>query len=255
MKKTGLLVNKSRVRRKLLLYFILIAIVSISVSAEIILEMSSPKIQTEIQNNITVELTKHLPSDKVNSVSNSLIAEVYRPLMKLRGRMFLLLIVVTCSITAAFHLFIKDIVTPLDTIVSTTKSIAEGDLTLTIPVTGEDEIGQIATLINSMNIHYQDLFLDLKKKIDRQLDTTIEDKENLHELIRELNLNDVVLFKKIKASQLKAIQKHSRRSLSLLEKSIADLMDLQSSVSRYKTFSVKNDISLNDINPRLEIWE
>lgn len=247
--------KKSRIRKKLLLYFILVSIVAISVSAEIILEMSSPKMQTDIQNEITAELSKHLSAAEVNTLSEELISEIYKPLMQLRGRMILLLVVITFSISTAFLLFIKDIVTPLDTIVNTTKLIADGDLTLTIPVSGKDEIAQIANLINSMNIHYQDLILKVRKKIDNQLDTTIEDKENLQQLIRELNLNNAILFKKIQKSQLKAIQKHSRKSLMLLEKSISDLMDLQNAVSKYKTFSMNKDYNFNERSPRLEIWE
>ena len=148
----------SRLRKKLILYFILISVVSISVSAEIIFEFSSGRLKNEIRENLIVSLSSSVSPAIVQKVGvENLDTAVSRPLSTLRNRMILLLLVIFACIAGAFVLFTRDIVSPMDGIVDATKKIADGDLTVSVPVMSDDEIGQIARLINDMNVNLQDM--------------------------------------------------------------------------------------------------
>lgn len=160
--------EKSRLKKKLTLYFILIAIVSISVSIEMIFEFSSAKFRNDIRNNVMTEVQNGIPEayikrvnvEKINSVIND-------PIIDLRNRMVLLLLVVFASIIGAFIMFAKDIVSPMDDIVEATKKIVDGDLTVTVPVMSDDEIGQIATLINDMNINLNNMIMEIRQEVSK----------------------------------------------------------------------------------------
>ena len=107
--------NMSRLKKKLMLYFLLIAIVSVSVSAEIILEVSSKRFQNQIQENFITSLKKNVNSKTLKQIKSDMKADnIFKPIYDLRNRMVLLLLVVSGCIIAAFFLFTKDIVSPMD---------------------------------------------------------------------------------------------------------------------------------------------
>ncbi|MGL4370895.1 MAG: hypothetical protein ACRCUT_14670, partial [Spirochaetota bacterium] len=125
----------SRLKKKLLLYFILVAIVSISVSAEIILEMSSPRFRESLSAGVAAQLNQTIDAKSLSSVKTALSSDAaWAPLYDMRNRMILLLLVISASVIGAFFLFTRDIVAPMDGLVDAAKKIASGDFTATAPV-------------------------------------------------------------------------------------------------------------------------
>lgn len=239
----------SRLKKKLLLYFILIAVVSISVSAEIILEMSSPVLQNTIKANVMQLVGKQLHGDELDTFRKSLENDlVFAPIYSLRNRMLLLLIVVSLSIISAFYLFTKDIVAPMDKMVEATKRIAEGDLTVTVPIMSEDEIGQVAGLINDMNINLQDMIMQIRQEINRHMEQIIKASFKMSEVLKE-DLNDSVLEqRRMKLSDFKKIQKFGREVLAILETMSDELYALQKFVKMYKIYGVHTEVSQDEIS-------
>ncbi len=243
----------SRLKKKLLLYFLLVAIVSLSVSAEIILEMSSSMLHAKVEKNFIQQIEKKMPPDDFKAYIQGVDKKkVFEPIYDLRNRMVLLLIVVSLSIIGAFYLFTKDIVSPMDSMVEATKKIAEGDLTVTVPIKSEDEIGQVASLINDMNINLQDLIMQIRQEISRHMEQIIKVSYKLGEIMKE-DLADEILSRKVmKKSDFIRMTKFGKEVLDILENMSDELFALQKFVKMYKTYGPSGDSAQNDIPSAFE---
>jgi methyl-accepting chemotaxis protein len=243
----------SRLRRKLLLYFLLVSIVSVSVSAEIILEMSSDGFRNLIMGNFFTQAEQILPPAQLLALKENISREtLFSPVFDLRNRMILLLCVVTASIFGALYLFTKDIVHPMDKMVDATKKLAGGDLTVKVPVMTGDEIGQIASLINEMNGKLLDMIVQVKQDINRHKDKISAASHIITEMLDEENPKAVIASKKMKVSDYKNIMKVSADVVKLLEIMTGDLDSLKTFVNMYKTFSINSEISQDEIESAIK---
>ena len=239
----------SRLKKKLMLYFILIAIVSISVSAEIILEMSSPGFQHNIEENFYKNIEGQVSEEKLVSIKKNTDHDfIFDPIYNLRNRMILLLLVVSASIIGAFFMFAKDIVSPMDGMVEATKKIADGDLTVTVPIMSEDEIGQIAGLINDMNINLQDMIMQIRQEISRHMEQIIKASFKISEIINVDISKKILNDKKLKVSDFKKMLKLGEDVVEILETMSDELFALQKFVKMYKTYGVHNEITQDEIS-------
>lgn len=244
--------EKTRLRKKLTLYFILIAIVSISVSVEMILEFGSNKFRNDIKNNVLLQVQLDVPADYVKKIDGKKInSAVSNPVSDLRNRMILLLLVVFASIVGAFIMFAKDIVSPMDHIVEATKKIADGDLTITVPVMSDDEIGQIAILINDMNVNLQDMIMQIRQEIARHK-IRIQEAADKIAFISQRNADEILKNRKMKLSDFRKMIKLSGDVVKLLDTMLVDLGALETFVKMYKTYSVHTEIDQKELDKVLE---
>ncbi|MBP9042361.1 MAG: HAMP domain-containing protein [Spirochaetes bacterium] len=245
----------SRLKRKLTLYFLLISIVSISVSAEIIFEFSSGRLRDEIKKNFIAHIDSTLPRDTKSRINErELTGSIEKPIYDLRNRMILLLLVVFGSIIGAFLMFAKDIVAPMDGIVEATKKIADGDLTVTVPIMTNDEIGQIAKLINTMNVNLQDLIMQIRQEISRHRHK-IEEASQKISLIAGDKAEEVLETKKMRLSDFKNIINLSDDLIKEMDNMLMDLSALETFVRMYKTYSINTGIEQKEIDDALELYQ
>jgi methyl-accepting chemotaxis protein len=246
----------SRLKKKLLLYFLLIAIVSISVSAEIILEFSTPSFQDSIFSSIANAIVHSdytgSPSEVLTHVNHD---EAFEPLNTLRNRMILLLMVVSIFIFGAFQMFTRDIVSPMDHMVEATKKIADGDLTVSVPIMTSDEIGQVGELINDMNSKLQNMIKELRKEIDRH-------KENIHKVSVKVNsiarsekTGTIIQTKKMKVGDFREMVNLTKEVEISLDNMSSDLSALYTFVNMYKTYKTKSEISQSEIEEAFKQFE
>lgn len=241
--------NMSRLKKKLLLYFLLISIVSISVSAEIILEVSSAKLENEIKSNFYSQIEKIKPGQRAQDIQKVVDHNaVFEPIYKLRNRMILFLIFVSVSIIAAFVLFAKDIVSPMDGIVDATKKIVAGDLTISVPVMTEDEIGLIASLINDMNKNLTDMLNQVRTELNKYKIKLIDSHNTISQLISDEYNEKIIAEKRIRLSKFKNNIKQAKSVINSLTAIIDDLFELQKYLSMYKTYTIRSDLSQNEID-------
>lgn len=248
--------NISRLRKKLYLYFFLVAIVSVSVSLEIIIEISSDSFQTKVAQNLEevykVAVNESSAAKISEATKNMDFGQVFWPIYDLRNRMLLLLMLITGSIVTAFIMFTKDIVTPMDNMVVAAKKLADGDLTVSVPVMSEDEIGQVASLINDMNAKLLDMINQLKNDISRHKDTLNAITEKMVELIPEEKGDEIVEGKKMRLSDFKAILTNINDCTHRLEEMATDFTSLETFINMYKTYQMSSEISESEI---LEAFE
>lgn len=239
----------SRLRKKLILYFILIAVVSISVSAEIIFEFSSGRLKNEIRENLITTVSSSVSPSVVEKIGvKKLDAAVSDPLSRLRNRMILLLLVVFACIVGAFILFSRDIVAPMDGIVDATKKIAEGDLTVTVPVMTDDEIGQIAKLINDMNVNLQDMIMQIRGEISRHKKKIREASDKIFFMGHVEQAEEIIDTRKMKLSDFKKMMRLSGDVVKILELMQEDLTALETFVKMYKTYAIHPEIDQKEID-------
>ncbi len=141
----------SNLRKRLLIYFILIIFVTMSVGAQLIFEAGSDRLLSQIANAVKVE---NGDADTPKTIGG--VAEV---LKNLQHRMILVMVIVFICIIATMFVFIRNIVEPLDAIGKSAKRITDGHLDETIPIRCNDEIGQIGELINDLAVNLQEVLL------------------------------------------------------------------------------------------------
>lgn len=243
----------SKLKKKLMIYFLLISIVSISVSAEIILEMSSARFKNQIKNNFYSQLENKISDEEYESVKKNInMDEIFAPVSDLRNRMILLLLVVSGSIIGSFYFFAKDIVSPMDKMVEATKKIADGDLTITVPIMSTDEMGQVASLINSMNVNLQDMIMQIRQEIKRYTIQINHVTNRIYDIAEVDNFKNIIENKKIPLSKLKKIIHLGGEIGSTLEIMTGDLTALQTFVDMYKTYSPHTEIDQNEIEEAMK---
>ncbi len=247
--------EKSRLKKKLTLYFILIAIVSISVSVEIIFEFSSAKFRNDIRDNLIIEVQQGVPAQYVQKLNiERLNSAINDPISDLRNRMILLLFVICASIIGAFVMFAKDIVSPMDGIVEATKKIVDGDLTVTVPVMSDDEIGQIATLINDMNINLNNMIMEIRQEVTRHKNK-IQIATDAISSISQKNAETIIENRAMKVSDFKNMMKLSTDVVKLLNMMLIDLGSLETFVKMYKTYAVHTEIQQREIDRVLDQYD
>jgi len=246
----------SRLKKKLLLYFILVAIVSVSVSAEIILEMSTPEFRTALAKGISVQIGDAL-SAKDTAVVNRILSTdaAWEPLYDMRNRMILLLLVISSSVIGAFFLFTRDIVSPMDGLVDAAKKIASGDFTAAAPVMSRDEIGQLAMLLNDMNINLQDMVVHIKREIDRHKEK-IESASLKNDSILKTESDQKVLeTRRITMAQYKTLVDLNSEIKVLLWRMNNDMAALQAYIGSYKTYAIPSEITQEEIESSMRDFQ
>jgi methyl-accepting chemotaxis protein len=245
--------ESSRLRRKLTLYFLLISIVSISVSAEIIFEFSSGKLQSEIRKNFVTYTENTLSKENIKNMDEQGIGDaVGKPIASLRNRMILLLLVVFASIIGAFIMFTRDIVSPMHGIVEATKKIADGDLTITVPVMTDDEIGQIAKLINHMNVNLQDMILEIRQEISRHKVKLDDAVQRISSIVGNGKAEEIFESRRMKISDYRAIVNLSGDVVRQLEGIMFDLGNLETFMKMYKTYAIRTEIEQREIDRAMD---
>ncbi|MCL1833509.1 MAG: HAMP domain-containing protein [Leptospirales bacterium] len=248
--------NKSRLQKKLTLFFILVTVVSISVSVEMILEFSAASFRDKIKDNLITEVQQGIPADQIKKIDiekiNSVIDD---PISDFRNRMIFVLLVICANIFVAFKMFTNDIVSPMEKIVDSAKKIADGDLTVVVPVMSEDEIGQIAKLINDMNVNLTNMIVQIKQEIERHKNKIQHAADTISWISKE-NSDEIIEKKEMRISDFKKMLKLSKDIAKLHKNMVTDIDALETFIGMYKTYSIDGggtiDIRQKELDKMLE---
>lgn len=239
-------INESRIKKKLIIYFLLISIASISISLEVILEVSETPFRKKISESYIETLKAHtnLPPDF--DAKDLDMKKAFRPLDELRGRMILLFLVILVTIGISFSLFSKDIAKPIDSLVEGAKKVADGDLTYTLQIYREDEIGQLAKLINDMNANLQELVVEIRFEMNRFMSIVSDMETTLKTALGEDIVSIAESKKSIGISKIKNLQKASLDIQGRLRLLKEDLSALSMLIDMYKVYQV-NTTNQNEV--------
>ena len=203
----------SNLKKKLLMYFLLIVIVSLSISLELIWEVGEVKLTNGISEEIMAQAQE---KGVISTVQNFDYTEIFKPLKRLQIRMLIVLTLVLISIFVTLYFFIKDVVGPLDEMVKTAKEISKGNLSKTVPVATKDEIGQLGIVINDITADFQEVLL-MVGKISLTSSNATDIIHNRVEILNEKSITDDI-----------------RKELAVLYTNIAELKALVESFKFYQ---------------------
>ena len=133
--------------RKLLNYFLLIAVAALMIGVEFAVEMGRPDLRLELWENVTGADAGVARTDSV----------VFAPLMKFRNKIVIMFLVLTAVVAIVLLMFVRNISTPLQGMVDVACKINAGDLSQVVPVDSSDEIGQLGTAINGLTSNLQEI--------------------------------------------------------------------------------------------------
>lgn len=236
--------DQSRIKKKLVLYFLLISIVSISISIEIIWEVSEAPFRDKLIQSFSQEFKRvyyeQTRESLVISLENINRQRAFHDLDDLRVRMLLLAAVVVINIFTAFVLFSRDIARPIDALVEGAKKVSDGDLTAEVQVLTQDEIGELAKLINDMNVNLQELIMEIRFEMERLGSKIGSVKEQLQSFNDASALDRAVTQKTMSLKALRKMVSGHEKIEEVLSDMVMDLDSLTALIDMYKVYQITN---------------
>ncbi|GEM_PF-1469317 len=202
----------TNLRKKLLIYFLLIVFVSISISLELIWEAGETKLKDELKSGVITEAPEGEVREAVSAIDYD---QAFKSLRRLQIRMVIILAIVIFAVVLTLYFFIKDVADPLDEMVKTAKEVSKGNLGRTVPVYSKDEIGQLGSVINDITADFQEVLLMVGKISLSASDATD------------------IIHNKVEVLKEKKISGDIQKQLSILYKDISELKSLVESFSFY----------------------
>jgi len=156
--------KQSSLRKRMIFYFLLIAIANVFVAGEFVWEINSSTYREEIVKEVN-EIKKGVqPVDHIYTVLDKL------------ARKFVIMILILIIVSAVvLFLFIVRIASPIQYMINMSRKMSEGDLSLRIDIKSHDEIAILGTLINDLSINLQEVVAQMERMVNN-LETTV----NLH---------------------------------------------------------------------------
>ncbi len=178
----------SRLKKKLLIYFLVVGFISLVVGLEMAWELGEPKLIDKLSESVQTAFPEQ-------ALERARLAGAFKPLHELQTRMVLLVLIVGLCILIALVVFVREIADPLDGMVTAAKQIREGHLNVTVPVRSKDEIGQLGEIFNDLTVNFQEVLLfvgavngDLSHVVDKINDNRPEPDDGNEVLHEQLDL-------------------------------------------------------------------
>jgi len=132
-------------QRTMLVYFLLIGVASLVVGVEFIADTNRPELRAELLNNFQEYTTSQIP-----------VAEVFRPIDKIRNKAILMISIIMFVIIIVLTMFTKNITEPLQHMIEIAKKLATGDLRQTVEINSGNELSELSNVINDLSSNLQE---------------------------------------------------------------------------------------------------
>jgi methyl-accepting chemotaxis protein len=139
-------------RKKMIFYFLLIAIANIFVAGEILWEIKSAGFRQDVARQVTLIKEGKAPVDHAFTILDNL------------SRKFVIMIFILIIVSAVvLFLFVWQIASPLQYMINQAGKMADGDLSIRINITSKDEMAVLGKLINELSINLQEVIAQLER--------------------------------------------------------------------------------------------
>jgi methyl-accepting chemotaxis protein len=144
------MVAKSRysLQRTMIIYFLLIGFASMLVGIEFWADFSGGTLKSEIW--------EHLDQYEHHQINRE---QVLAPIDRLRSKAILMVAIVMVVMLIVLTMFIKNITEPLQHMIQLSRKISAGDLSQTVRVDANNELADLALVINEMASNLQEIIL------------------------------------------------------------------------------------------------
>jgi methyl-accepting chemotaxis protein len=130
--------KRSSLERRMLNYFLLIAVASLLITVEFVWAIGDLTLQSYLPASEAIDSVKH-------------------GIESLRNKALLMFVVQAVETFIVLVMFVRKITTPLQQMVDEAEIISEGDLSRVIPIRTRDEIGLIGQTINALTSNIQEM--------------------------------------------------------------------------------------------------
>jgi methyl-accepting chemotaxis protein len=144
------MVAKSRysLQRTMIIYFLLIGFASMLVGIEFWADFSGGALKSDIW--------EHLDQYEHHQITRE---QVLAPIDRLRSKAILMVAIVMVVMLIVLTMFIKNITEPLQHMIQLSRKISAGDLSQTVRVDANNELADLAHVINEMASNLQEIML------------------------------------------------------------------------------------------------
>ncbi len=194
MKKMREKKRKTSLRKKMIFYFLLIAIANVFVAGEFVWELKSDSYRAEVLEEINRIKKDEKPAEHAYVILDRL------------ARKFVIMILILIIVSAVvLFLFVIQIASPIQYMINMADKMSDGDLSLRIDIKSRDEIAVLGKLINDLSINIQELVAQLErmacefeeavamhednlKNFPNARSYFTEETERLHKILKEFRL-------------------------------------------------------------------
>ncbi|HOO71357.1 MAG TPA: HAMP domain-containing protein [Spirochaetota bacterium] len=139
-------------RKKMIFYFLLIAIANIFVAGEILWEIKSADYRTNVAQEVTLIKEGAKPVTHVYMILDNL------------SRKFVIMILILIVVSAVvLFLFVWQIASPIQYMINQAEKMADGDLSIRIDIKSKDEMAVLGKLVNELSINLQEVLAQLER--------------------------------------------------------------------------------------------
>jgi methyl-accepting chemotaxis protein len=161
LKKSG---KSSSLKKRMIFYFLMIALANIFVAGEFIYEINSSAYKNEFVQKI--ELIKKGEKN---------IDLVYQIIDKLSQKFVIMILILIIVSAIVLFLFVLQIASPIQYMINQAEKMSDGDLSERINIKSADEIAVLGNLINDLSINLQEVIAQLERMV-----SNLEKLQDLH---------------------------------------------------------------------------
>lgn len=139
-------------RKRMIFYFLLIAIANVFVAGEIFWEIKSPSYRNSVAEQVTLIKEGKQPVTSAYDILDNL------------SRKFVIMILILIVVSAVvLFLFVWQIASPLQYMINQAEKMAGGDLSIRIDIKTKDEMAVLGKLVNELSINLQEVVAQLER--------------------------------------------------------------------------------------------
>lgn len=166
--------NKKRtgggLRKRMIFYFLLMALANIFVAGEILIEIKSQSYRENVAEQVSLIKEGDAPVSQIFGILDTL------------ARKFIIMILVLIVISAVvLCMFVWQIASPIQYMINQAEKMADGDLSTSISIKSDDEIAVLGHLINDLSINLQEVVA----QIDSIVGDFKEDMDRINDVLKE----------------------------------------------------------------------
>lgn len=143
--------KKTSLKRKMVFYFLLVALANVFVALELLWEIRSEDYRSQVIDVIQQIESQEKPVEEIFVVLDA-IAEK-----------FIIMVGILILVSAVvLFLFVIQIASPIQFMINQAKKIATGDLSVTVDIKSEDEVADLGNLINDLTVNLQEIIMQMR---------------------------------------------------------------------------------------------
>jgi len=146
--------KKTSLRKRMIFYFLLIAIANVFVAGEFLWEIKSERYRERVTREVMLIKEGKQP-----------VEHIYTALDSLASKFIVMILILILVSAVVLFMFVWQIASPMQYMIDQAGKMAEGDLSIRIDIKSEDEIAILGNLINDLSINLQEVVAQLERVV------------------------------------------------------------------------------------------